>query len=80
MLFRSGGIVAGSAIGLFYYLRVMVTLYLPEPGMRRMDATNDWGNRIGGLTLLVVAVLILVLGVYPSPMIQWVAGLSATAF
>ena len=75
-----GGIVAGSAIGLFYYLRVMVTLYLPEPGMRRMDATNDWGNRIGGLTLLVVAVLILVLGVYPSPMIQWVAGLSATVF
>ncbi len=75
-----GGIVAGSAIGLFYYLRVMVTLYLPEPGMRRMDATNDWGNRIGGLTLLVVAVLILVLGVYPSPMIQWVAGLSTAAF
>ncbi|WP_246180564.1 NADH-quinone oxidoreductase subunit NuoN [Marinobacter changyiensis] len=71
-----GGIVAGSAIGLFYYLRVMVTLYLPEPGMRRRDATNDWGSRIGGLTLLVVAVLILVLGVYPTPMIDWVAGLS----
>lgn len=71
-----GGIVAGSAIGLFYYLRVMVTLYLPEPGMRRMDATNDWGNRIGGLTLLVVAVLILVFGVYPTPMIQWLTGLS----
>ena len=71
-----GGIVAGSAIGLFYYLRVMVTLYLPEPGMRRVDAPDDWGNRIGGLTLLVVAVLVLVLGVYPAPMIQWVAGLS----
>lgn len=71
-----GGIVAGSAIGLFYYLRVMVTLYLPEPGMRRRDASNDWGSRIGGLTLLVVAVLILILGVYPTPMIDWVAGLS----
>ena len=32
------------------------------------------------MTLLVVAVLILVLGVYPSPMIQWVAGLSTAAF
>lgn len=75
-----GGIVAGSAIGLFYYLRVMVTLYLPEPGMRRMDAPNDWGNRIGGLTLLVVAVLVLVLGVYPTPMIDWVAELSTIGF
>mgnify|MGYP001627836406 CR=1 FL=1 len=71
-----GGIVAGSAIGLFYYLRVMVTLYLPEPGMRRRDATNDWGSRVGGLTLLVVAVLILVIGVYPAPVIDWVVGLS----
>lgn len=71
-----GGIVVGSAIGLFYYLRVMVTLYLPEPGMRHRDATSDWGSRVGGLTLLVVAVLILVLGVYPTPMIEWVAGMS----
>ncbi len=72
-----GGIVAGSAIGLFYYLRVMVTLYLPEPGMRRRDVTNDWGSRIGGVTLLTIAVLILVLGVYPAPMIDWVNGLTA---
>ncbi|WP_328187719.1 NADH-quinone oxidoreductase subunit NuoN [Marinobacter sp. OP 3.4] len=74
-----GGIVAGSAIGLFYYLRVMVTLYLPEPGMRRRDATNDWGSRVGGLTLMVVAVLILVIGVYPAPVIDWVVGLSGVS-
>ena len=72
-----GGVVAGSAIGLFYYLRVMVTLYMPEPGMRRRDATEDWGSRVGGLTLMVVAVLILVIGVYPAPVIDWVVGLSA---
>lgn len=71
-----GGIVAGSAIGLFYYLRVMVTLYMPEPGMRRRDATEDWGSRVGGLTLMVVAVLILVIGVYPAPVIDWVVGFS----
>lgn len=75
-----GGIVAGSAIGLFYYLRVIVTLYLPEPGMRRDYAHGTWGNQVGGLTLLVVALLILVVGVYPEPMIQWVAGLSTTGF
>ncbi len=71
-----GGVVAGSAIGMFYYLRVMVTLYMPEPGMRRRDAPNDWGYRVGGLTLLMVAILILVIGVYPAPVIDWVVGLS----
>ena len=71
-----GGVVAGSAIGLYYYLRVMVTLYLPEPGMRRRDVTNDWGSRLGGVTLLALAVFILVLGIYPAPMIDWVQGLS----
>jgi len=69
-----GGIVAGSAVGLYYYLRVMVTLYLPEPGKQGREIATDWGSRIGGLTLLVVALLILVLGIYPSPMIQWVNG------
>ena len=66
------GIVAGSAVGLSYYLRVLVTLSLPEPGMRRRDVSNDWGSRLGGVTLLVLAVLILVLGIYPAPMIDWV--------
>lgn len=70
------GIVAGSAIGLYYYLRVMVTLYLPEPGMRRRDVSNDWGSRLGGITLMALAVTILVLGIYPAPMIDWVQGLS----
>lgn len=74
-----GGIVAGSAIGLFYYLRVMVILYMPEPGMQHRDAVNDWGREVGGLTLLIVAVLILVIGVYPAPMIDWVVGLVGAA-
>ncbi|MDX1802407.1 MAG: NADH-quinone oxidoreductase subunit N, partial [Marinobacter sp.] len=67
-----GSIILGSAIGLYYYLRVMVTLYLVEPGMRRRDATNDWGLRAGGLVVLGLALLVIVLGIYPSPMIEWV--------
>lgn len=67
-----GGVIVGSAIGLYYYLRVMVTLYLPEPGMRRRDVPNDWGSRLGGMTLIALAVIILVLGIYPMPMIGWV--------
>ncbi|SDL87411.1 NADH dehydrogenase subunit N [Modicisalibacter muralis] len=67
-----GGIIMGSAIGLFYYLRVMVTLFLVEPGMQRRDAPHDWGVRAGGVVVLGLALLVLLLGVYPSPMIEWV--------
>ncbi len=70
------GIILGSAIGLFYYLRVMVTLYLVEPGMRRRDATNDWGVRAGGLVVIGLALLVLLLGLYPTPIIEWSAGIA----
>ncbi|MCG7599488.1 NADH-quinone oxidoreductase subunit NuoN [Halomonas sp. McH1-25] len=67
-----GGIVVGSAIGLYYYLRVMVTLYLVEPGMQSRDAPNDWGVRAGGMVVLGLALLVVLLGIYPAPMIEWV--------
>ena len=67
-----GGIVVGSAIGLYYYLRVMVTLFLVEPGMQSRDAPHDWGIRAGGLMVLGLALLVVLLGIYPTPMIEWV--------
>ncbi|ALM54037.1 NADH-quinone oxidoreductase subunit NuoN [Halomonas huangheensis] len=67
-----GGIIVGSAIGLYYYLRVMVTLYLAEPGMQKRDAPEDWGVRAGGVVVLGVGLLIILLGIYPTPMIDWV--------
>nr|WP_148864896.1 NADH-quinone oxidoreductase subunit NuoN [Marinobacter fonticola] len=71
-----GGILVGSAIGLYYYLRVLVTLYLVEPGMRRRDAPHDWGVRAGGVVVLGLALLVILLGVYPTPAIDWMANLS----
>ena len=67
-----GSVVLGSAIGLYYYLRVMVTLFLHEPGMQRRDATHDWAERAGGMVVLGVATLVILLGLYPTPMINWV--------
>lgn len=67
-----GGVIVGSAIGLVYYLRVMVTLYLVEPGMQRRDAVPDWGGRAGGLVVLGLAFLVILLGIYPGPMIEWI--------
>ncbi|MBA1264208.1 NADH-quinone oxidoreductase subunit NuoN [Stutzerimonas stutzeri] len=69
-----GTLIIGSAIGLYYYLRVMVTLFLLEPGLRRHDAPFDWGQRAGGIMLLVIALLVFFLGVYPQPLLEMVRG------
>lgn len=65
-----GGILIGSAIGLYYYLRVTITLFMVEPGMQRRDASDDWGISAGGLVVLAVAGLVILLGIYPAPMIE----------
>lgn len=65
-----GGIILGSAIGLYYYLRVTITLFLAQPGMRRRDVSDDWGMRAGGLVVLGVTALVILLGLYPAPMIE----------
>ncbi|MFP6848189.1 MAG: NADH-quinone oxidoreductase subunit NuoN [Pseudomonas sp.] len=72
-------LVIGSAIGVFYYLRVMVTLFMVEPNLRRHDAPMYWGQQAGGLMLLFVALLAFFLGVYPQPLLELVqhAGLGA---
>ncbi|UVE16100.1 NADH-quinone oxidoreductase subunit NuoN [Pseudomonas sp. LS44] len=71
-------LVIGSAIGVFYYLRVMVALFLVEPNLHRHDAPLHWAQRTGGIMLLLVALLAFVLGVYPQPLLDLVqhAGLA----
>lgn len=65
-----GALVLGSAIGLFYYLRVMVTLFLVEPSLKRHDAPLDWAQRAGGIMLVAIALLAIFLGVYPQPLLH----------
>src|SRR5690606_7310216 len=62
-----GAVVVGSAIGIFYYLRVVVTLYMASPSMRRHDAPLDWAQGVGGIMVLLLGALTLFLGVYPQP-------------
>ncbi|WP_347332830.1 NADH-quinone oxidoreductase subunit NuoN [Marinimicrobium locisalis] len=67
-------IIAGSAIGLYYYLRVMVALYLREGAITHKDNASS-GGRAGDAIVLALALLTVLLGVYPAPAIDWVAGL-----
>ncbi|HYQ38303.1 MAG TPA: NADH-quinone oxidoreductase subunit NuoN [Pseudomonas sp.] len=64
-----GTLIVGSAIAVFYYLRVMVTLFLVEPSLQRRDAPLNWAQRAGGIMLLAVAGLTVLLGVYPQPLL-----------
>ncbi|CAD5109409.1 NADH-quinone oxidoreductase subunit NuoN [Zestomonas carbonaria] len=71
-------LVIGSAIGVYYYLRVMVAMFLVEPNLHRHDAPLHWAQRTGGIMLLFVAILAFALGVYPQPLLDLVqhAGLA----
>ena len=67
-----GTLIIGSAVGLFYYLRVMVTLFMVEQGMRRREPPFNWAQRAGGIMLLAIAALAFFLGVYPQPLLELV--------
>jgi len=71
-------VVFGSAVGLFHYLRAMAQLYLREPWVRKYSAPQDWAQNTGGLMLLALVLLMVLLGVYPTPFIAVVqaAGLA----
>lgn len=63
-------LVVGSAMGLYYYLRVMVTLFLIEPGMRRQEPPRGWEHQAGGIMVLGAMALMLILGAYPQPLLD----------
>lgn len=68
----TGAVVAGSAIGLYYYLRVIVSLYLNPPVLHARDTASNWAFTAGGIVVLISAILVVVLGIYPQPLITLV--------
>ena len=68
--FLAAMVIVGSGIGLYYYLRVMVVLYMTPPETPRIDADKQWGQKMGGIMVLIVAAAVLVIGVYPDPIIK----------
>ena len=68
--FLAAMIIVGSGIGLYYYLRVMIVLYLTPPETPRIDAEKHWGQKVGGIMVLGAAALVLIIGVYPDPVLK----------
>ncbi|HEX4872213.1 MAG TPA: NADH-quinone oxidoreductase subunit NuoN [Nevskiaceae bacterium] len=63
-------VVVGSAIGLYYYLKLMITLFLVTPALRRFSAPLDWAQRAGGTMVLLLMLLMLLMGLFPQPFID----------
>ncbi len=65
-----GGIVIASAIGLYYYLRVInAVLTSIEPGSERETVSVPWVYKAGGAMLLLATIATVWLGVYPQPLL-----------
>lgn len=62
-------VVLGSAVGLYFYLRAMVQLFLRPRWAAPFLAPPDWARGTGGGMLILLMLAMLVLGVYPGPFI-----------
>jgi NADH-quinone oxidoreductase subunit N len=60
-------LVVTSVAGLFYYLRIVVTLYAAPP---EHTAPIQMVSRSGALILVVFAIVLIWLGVYPTPLLN----------
>ena len=65
-----GGVVLGSAIGLFYYLRLMIIMFMDRDRQQRFEAPLAWGLQTGGAMVVAVTLASFVLGLYPQPFIE----------
>lgn len=61
----AGMIILGSAIGLYYYLKVLVALYQKPKVNLEFDAHQEWGIKAGGVMVLFITAIVLVCGVLP---------------
>jgi NADH-quinone oxidoreductase subunit N len=59
-------VVLNSALGLFYYLRLVVTMSAPLPWGTTRALSWSWA---GGLTLMALTGVLLWLGIYPAPLV-----------
>ncbi len=74
-----GGVVLGSAIGLFYYLRLMIIMFMDRDSQERFEAPRNWGLQTGGAVVLAVTLASFVLGLYPQPFLDIIALAPLTA-
>ena len=70
-----------SAVSLYYYFRIVVQMYLKDGEAEGEAAAQMLNDRWTGTAIAVCAVLTLVIGLWPAPLVGWAkSGLSALGF
>lgn len=69
-------LIAGSAIGLYYYLKVVIAMARPEPP----DAPVSHPTRTALLAVAALTAIVLYLGIYPPPLIEAAATAAAALY
>lgn len=59
-------VILGSAIGLYYYLRMLLIMFKRPLTSIVFDAPNNWRYKAAGLVLMAIAAVIVVMGVLPN--------------
>lgn len=72
------GIIIGSGIGLFYYLRVMALLFMERPAEAREPASAGFGQTAGAVVIWLLAAVTIIVGIYPTWLID-IVGASGIA-
>ncbi|MGO8881345.1 MAG: NADH-quinone oxidoreductase subunit N [Desulfomonilaceae bacterium] len=63
-------LVVSSLIGLFYYLRIIATMFSKDLGNLRSGGPDLTGSVAAGLALALLTLLLVFLGIYPAPLIE----------
>jgi NADH-quinone oxidoreductase subunit N len=71
-------VVLGSAVGLYYYLRLIVVQFLPRPGGMRPETVWSEMTVARGVALALLLVTLIGSGVWPQPLADGVATALAT--
>ena len=75
-------LIINTAVGLFYYLRVIVALYM-DPVAGKAEVTPSVSaplSMAGGIVLAVLTLLLVWLGIFPAPFIQFVSSAASSLF
>jgi NADH-quinone oxidoreductase subunit N len=78
-------LVLGSVIGLFYYLRIIITMFrgrdeheelgeVPETPRMAIQITQ---SPLSAFTLIILFLLLVGIGIYPTPLLSWISRLIA---
>lgn len=70
------GIIIGSGIGLFYYLRVMALLFMERPSTAPEPVSGGFAQSAGAVVIWLLAAATIIVGIYPTWLIDMVGASS----